>query len=145
MQSSAPLKASTPTRSVGQTTLRERGGAIPPVSGVGGGASLALWQRQAVMAAASLLRERFLNTPDDQRARTLHAALLEVVEPTRRAARLEHELQSDVAATTIALRAERRARGRRSGGDRRLWEFGPPRGRERRRCERRDAERRERR
>jgi len=111
----------------------------------GSGAPLDVWQRQAVLAAASLLRERFLNTPDDERARTLHAALLEVVEPTRRAARLQRELHSDADAATIALRAERRARGRRSGRDRRVWEFGPPRGRERRRCERRDAERRDRR
>jgi len=101
-----------------------------------------VWQRQAVLAAASLLRERFLNTPDDARARALHDALLEVVEPTRRMARLQHELRADAAAPTIALRAERRARGRRSGRDRRLWEFGPPRGRERRRRERRADDRR---
>ncbi len=103
----------------------------------GRGAPLDLWQRQAVLAAASLLRRRFSGTPDDTRARTLYDALLEVIEPARRAVRLQRELTADAAGAAIALRAERRARGRRSGSDRRTWEFGPPRGIERRVAERR--------
>jgi hypothetical protein len=99
------------------------------------------WQRQAVLAAASLLRQRFTGTPDDARARTVHDALLEVVEPGRRADRLQREMSSSEPAA-LALRAERRAGGRRGGIDRRLWEFGPPRGVERRRDERRASDQR---
>jgi hypothetical protein len=105
----------------------------------GRGAALDLWQRQAVLAAASLLRDRFSATPDDQRARTVHDALLEVVEPTRRAVRLQREMSSAASSAAVTLRSERRGRGRRAGTDRRVWEFGPPRGIERRLDERRAA------
>ncbi len=111
-----------------------------------GAPTLAAWQRQAVLAAASLLVQRFTATPDDERARTVHEALLEVMEPSRRARRLQCELAAPEPIATVSLRAERRARGRRAGTDRRLWEFGPPRGQERRLDERRaDVERRARR
>jgi hypothetical protein len=96
-----------------------------------GASVLAAWQRQAVLAAASLLRQRFVDTPDDQRARTVHEALLEVMDPSRRAQRLQRELAAPEPVATLSLRAERRARGRRAGTDRRVWEFGPPRGLER--------------
>ncbi len=109
------------------------------------GTELDQWQRQAVLAAASLLRERYRGTPDDTRARTVHDALLEVVEPSRRAVRLQREMASEALDAALTLRSERRARGRRSGSDRRLWELGPPRGIERRVAERRaPAERRSR-
>ena len=103
----------------------------------GRGVPLDLWQRQAVLAAASLLRQRFSDAPDDTRARTLYEALMEVIEPARRAVRLQREMSAAAAAAAIELRTERRARGRRSGSDRRTWEFGPPRGIERRLAERR--------
>ena len=114
--------------------------------GFGRGAVLDFWQRQAVLAAASLLRERFSDAPDDSRARTVHDALLEVVEPSRRAQRLQREMSAPTAGAAITMRSERRGRGRRAGTDRRVWEFGPPRGRERRADERRaEKERRARR
>jgi hypothetical protein len=102
-----------------------------------GTSTLSAWQRQAVLAAASLLIHRFTTTPDDERARAVHAALLEVMEPSRRAQRLQRELAAPEPIATVSLRAERRARGRRAGTDRRVWEFGPPRGQERRLDERR--------
>ena len=111
----------------------------PRAACVGRGIALDLWQRQAVLAAAALLRHRFSATPDDQRARTVHDALLEVVEPTRRANRLQREMSADASGAALTLRSERRGRGRRAGIDRRLWEFGPPRGMERRLDERRAA------
>ena len=101
------------------------------------GGALDLWQRQAVLAAAALLRHRFSGTPDDSRARTVHDALLEVVEPKRRAVRLQREMSADEAGAAPTLRSERRGCGRRAGIDRRLWEFGPPRGVERRGDDRR--------
>jgi hypothetical protein len=103
-------------------------------------AALDGWQREAVLAAASLLRQRFIGTPDDERARTLHEALLEVMEPRRRQARLQRELCAADPIAPLALRSERRSRGRRAGTDRRVWEFGPPRGKERREDERRAAD-----
>jgi hypothetical protein len=105
-----------------------------------GAPALAAWQRQAVLAAAALLVHRFTKTPDDERARTVHDALLEVMEPSRRAQRLQRELSEPEPIATVSLRAERRARGRRAGTDRRVWEFGPPRGQERRLDERRAAD-----
>lgn len=102
--------------------------------------ALDAWQRQALLAAASLLRQRFTDTPDDQRARTVHDALLEVMEPRRRQARLQRELRASAAIAPLTLRSERRSRGRRAGIDRRVWEFGPPRGKERRDDERRAAD-----
>jgi hypothetical protein len=108
-------------------------------------AALDGWQREAVLAAAALLRQRFTATPDDERARTLHDALLEVMEPRRRQARLQRELCATKPIQPLALRSERRSRGRRAGTDRRVWEFGPPRGKERREDERRGDERRARR
>ena len=102
--------------------------------------ALDAWQREAVLAAASLLRQRFIATPDDERARTLHEALLEVMEPRRRQARLQRELCAADPIAPLALRSERRSRGRRAGTDRRVWEFGPPRGKERREDERRSVD-----
>ena len=51
----------------------------------GKGVTLDVWQRQAVLAAAALLRERFGMSPTDAKAKAVHDALLEVVEPKRRA------------------------------------------------------------
>ena len=107
----------------------------------GGGATLDPWQRQAVLAAASFLRQRFSDTPDDTRARILHDALLEVIEPTRRDLRLQREM-STAPGPMLAVRSDRRARGRRSGTDHREVEFGPPRGIERRVAERRSPQQR---
>ena len=106
----------------------------------GRGGALDVWQRQAVLAAASLLRERFSGTPADSRARAVHDALLEVIEPTRRAVRLQREMSDSESGPALTLRSERRARGRRSGTDRRESEIGPPRGIERRKAERRAPE-----
>ena len=106
----------------------------------GRGVALDAWQRQAVLAAAALRRHRCSGTPDDSRARTVHDALLEVVEPTRRAVRLQQETSAEAVGAAVTLRSERRGRGRRAGIDRRLWEFGPPRGIERRLDERRANE-----
>ena len=111
-----------------------------PTAEPGRGPALELWQRQAVIAAASLLRARFGDEPGEARARALHDALLEVIEPQRRAQRLQREMDDTADGPAIVLRAERRARGRRGRTDRRVWELGPPRGRERRRHERRVAD-----
>jgi hypothetical protein len=74
-----------------------------------------VWQRANVIAAAAYLREILAREPDNVRVKALYDGLLEVLDPTRRAVRLQRELAS---ATTAAKR-ERRSRERRSGVDRR--------------------------
>lgn len=112
------------------------------------GATLDVWQRQAVLAAAALLRERFGATPGDTKAKAVHDALLEVVEPKRRAVRLQREMSkaADGAAVTTKTDRRGRARDRRTGWDRRVADIGSPTGIERRSGERRlDEDRRARR
>lgn len=103
----------------------------------GRGVTLDQWQRQAVLAAAALLREHF-GTSADGKAKAVHDGLLEVVEPQRRAVRLQREM-SKAAATDAAAGGERRKDGyeRRRGADRRQANIGPPMGIERRRGSRR--------
>jgi hypothetical protein len=91
------------------------------------------WQREAILKAAQLMRDRFGNPPVDPQARSAHDGLLEVLDPARRTVRLQRELSEAT-----------RARERR-GTDRRKANLGPPAGvPERRRGERRAGERRNR-
>lgn len=103
------------------------------------GATLDVWQRQAVLAAATLLRERFGATPGDTKAKAVHDALLEVVEPKRRAVRLQREMSKAADGAAVTTRTDRRgrARDRRAGADRRTADLGAPASGERRRDARR--------
>jgi hypothetical protein len=74
-----------------------------------------VWQRANVNAAAAYFREVLVREPTNVRARALYDGLLEVLEPTRRTLRMQRELAS----ATTAAKQERRARERRTGGDRR--------------------------
>lgn len=105
----------------------------------GRGVTLELWQRQAVLAAATLLRERFGMAPADTKAKAVHDALLEVVEPKRRALRMQREMSSAADAAVLTMKTERRrpARDRRSA-DRRVLDVGSPTGVERRTGDRRE-------
>lgn len=103
------------------------------------------WQREAILKAAQLLRDRFGNPPVDPQARTAHDGLLEVLDPSRRTIRLQKELSEATRKATMTERAERRARERRAS-DRRKVNLGPPPGTpERRKGERRAGDRRTRR
>lgn len=110
----------------------------------GRGVTLDLWQRQAVLAAATFLRERFQGADGDGRARAVHDALLEVVEPKRRALRMQREMSKAADRAVLTVKTERRSRlrDRRTGWDRRVLDVGSPTGVERRRGERRGDERR---
>jgi hypothetical protein len=102
------------------------------------------WQREAILKAAQLLRDRFGNPPADAQARTAHDGLLEVLDPARRTARLQRELSEATRKAALAEKTERRSRERR-GTDRRKANLGPPPGvQERRKTERRSGERRKR-
>src|SRR5690349_12579938 len=95
------------------------------------------WQREAILKAAQLLRDRFGNPPADPQARVAHDGLLEVLDPARRTVRLQRELSEATRKATLTQRAERRGKDRRAS-DRRKVNLGPPPGM----SERRSGERR---
>jgi hypothetical protein len=106
---------------------------------------LSAWQREAILKAAQLLRDRFGNPPVDAQARTAHDGLLEVLDPARRTVRLQRELSEATRKAALTEKTERRARERRAL-ERRKANVGPPPGvSERRGRERRNTERRSRR
>jgi hypothetical protein len=103
------------------------------------------WQRDAILKAAQLIRDRFGNPPIDPAARTAHDGLLEVLDPARRTIRMQKEMSEATRKAALTASAERRARDRRAR-ERRKANLGPPPGLpERRKAERRAGERRSRR
>ena len=105
---------------------------------------LQAWQREAIMKAAQLLRDKFGDPPTDAEARLAHDGLLEVLEPARRTVRLQKEVSEATRKTALSEKTERRVRERR-GLDRRKVNIGPPPGiDERRKSDRRQGERRHR-
>ena len=85
------------------------------------------WQREAILKAAQLLRDRFGNPPVDAQARMAHDGLLEVLDPARRTVRLQRELSEATRKASLAQRSERRGKERRQR-DRRKVNLGPPPG-----------------
>lgn len=103
------------------------------------------WQRDAILKAAQLIRDRFGNPPVDAQARQAHDSLLEVLDPARRTVRLQREMSEATRKAALTERAERRARERRAN-DRRKTNVGPPPGMpDRRKGDRRAGDRRSRR
>ena len=103
------------------------------------------WQRDAILKAAQLIRDRFGNPPVDPVAKVAHDGLLEVLDPARRTVRLQREMSEATRKAAETARAERRARERRAN-DRRKANQGPPAGQgDRRKGDRRSGERRNRR
>jgi hypothetical protein len=95
------------------------------------------WQREHILAAASFLRSRFGNPPGDPGARVVHDGLLEVLDPPRRAVRLQREMSEAARKAALTAKTERRGSDRRKT-DRRRANAGPPAGlSERRKGERR--------
>jgi hypothetical protein len=106
------------------------------------------WQRDAILKAASFLREKYGNPPSDPAALVAHDALLEVLDPSRRTTRLQKEMSQAARSTAATTRNERRAGRERRGAvrDRRKRNDGPPPGlSDRRKTDRRMADRRARR
>ena len=95
------------------------------------------WQREAILKAAQLLRDRFGNPPADPQARLAHDGLLEVLDPARRTVRLQRELSEATRKASLTPLTERRGKERRAN-DRRKVILGPPPGS----SERRSGERR---
>lgn len=103
------------------------------------------WQRDAILKAAQMIRDRFGNPPVDPVAKQVHDGLLEVLDPARRTVRLQREMSEATRKAALTERAERRARERRAA-DRRKANLGPPPGvPDRRKGDRRAGERRSRR
>ena len=91
------------------------------------------WQREAILKAAQLLRDKFGNPPVDAQARMAHDGLLEVLDPARRTVRLQRELSEATRKASLTPRQERRAKDRRLR-DRRKVNLGPPPGMDDRRA-----------
>lgn len=90
------------------------------------------WQRSSIEAAASYLRELIEAGANDYRTQSVYEGLLDVLEPTRHATRIQRAASADASALIMQAR-ERRARiDRRGHSDRRLVNFGPAAGGERR-------------
>jgi len=92
------------------------------------------WQQANIQAAAAYLRERIAGGATDPKTIAVYEGLIEVLDPPRRATRLQRE--SAVAAkAAVAVQAERDRRARkdrRTAHERRLASLGPPQGGERR-------------
>jgi hypothetical protein len=93
------------------------------------------WQRTNVQTAAAYMRDRIASGADDVRTKAVYEGLLDVLEPTRRTARLQREsAESAKAAVVVQAARERRNRtDRRREQDRRVSAAGPPGSVERRR------------
>ena len=68
------------------------------------------WQREAILKAAALMREKYGNPPSDMAVRLAHDGLLEVLDPARRTVRLQKEMSEASRKAALTERAERRAR-----------------------------------
>jgi hypothetical protein len=90
------------------------------------------WQQANIQAAAAYMRERMAAGATDARTKAVYEGLLEVLDPPRRASRLQRESAQAVKAAA-AERVRRAAEERRRQRDRRVVNLGPPEGHERRR------------
>jgi hypothetical protein len=88
---------------------------------------LQAWQREAILKAAQLMRERFGDEPVDLEAMAALEGLLEVLDPPRRTVRLQKEISEVTRQASLTENSERRQRERR-GRDRRRVDLGPPPG-----------------
>jgi hypothetical protein len=97
------------------------------------------WQSVNIQAAASYLRGQISSGDDSARTRAIYEGLLEVLDPTRRASRVQREMSTATkAAAAAALQVERdRRAAERRRRDRRRANLGSPTGVERRRAQRR--------
>jgi hypothetical protein len=95
------------------------------------------WQRANIQAAASYLREVMARTPADSRLKLVYEGLLDVLDPSRRTARLQRERAATAATVPVQASRERRATHERRLADRRKVNSGSPTGVERRQNRRR--------
>jgi len=91
------------------------------------------WQRPSIEAAAAYFREMIEAGADDVRTRSIYEGLLDVLDPTRYATRMQRAAAADAAAAVLDSARDRRGPIERRGhSDRRLVNLGPAAGGERR-------------
>jgi hypothetical protein len=93
------------------------------------------WQQANIQSAAAYLRERIAAGATDARTKAVYEGLLDVLDPPRRATRVQREA-AQAAREAVTVKAERDRRAameRRSRRERRLANLGPPEGLDRRR------------
>ncbi|MBI3493110.1 MAG: hypothetical protein HY047_15220 [Acidobacteria bacterium] len=92
------------------------------------------WQHLNILAAANYLRERIASGDSGPRAKEVYEGLLDVLDPSRRAARLQREKAAAIEASIAeqTARARRATRERRISSDNRKTNVGNPAGAERR-------------
>ena len=96
------------------------------------------WERSSIEAAAAYLREMVEAGANDVRTRSVYEGLLDILDPTRHATRIQRAASADAAAAIMrGLRDRRNRIDRRGHSDRRLIDLGPAAGGERRRRENR--------
>jgi hypothetical protein len=88
------------------------------------------WQRASVQTAAAYMRELIASGADDVKTKAVYEGLLDVLDPTRRTARMQRESAASAKAAVVV----QTARERRNRTERRRLAFAtPPGGVERRR------------
>jgi hypothetical protein len=104
------------------------------------------WERASLEAAAAYLREMIEAGATDARTESVYEGLLDVLDPTRHASRIQKAVAADAAAAIQhGIRQRRTNIDRRGHSDRRLINLGPAAGGERRLgAERRHGDRRQR-
>ena len=91
------------------------------------------WERSSIEAAAAYLQEMIEAGADDYRTKTVYEGLLDVLDPSRHATRIQRAVAADAAAAIMHGARDRRNRlDRRGHADRRLINLGPAAGGERR-------------
>jgi len=97
------------------------------------------WERSAIEAAAAYFREMIEAGADDVRTRTVYEGLLDVLDPSHHAFRIQRAASADAAAAIMHAMRDRRGRVERRGhSERRLVNLGPGGAGERRSgCDRR--------
>lgn len=90
------------------------------------------WERSSIEAAATYLREMIEAGATDVRTQSVYEGLLDVLDPTRHATRIQRALAADTAAIMQGARDRRGRIDRRGHTDRRLVNLGPAAGGERR-------------
>jgi hypothetical protein len=94
------------------------------------------WQTVQIQAAASFLRERIAAGDTSPRTKAIYEGLLDVLDPPRRATRVQRENSAaakSAAAAAIKAERDRRIADRRHQVERRKVNLGSPTGVERRR------------
>jgi hypothetical protein len=91
------------------------------------------WQRASVQTAAAYMRELIASGADDVKTKAVYEGLLDVLDPTRRTARMQRESAESVKAAVVV----QASRERRNRTERRRAAAQPPGGIERRRTQER--------